>query len=176
MNLPFNSVSVIHSSNLMSESFVCCTSTATRQNAGKLSSGGPGKLPGLGGVNLPAASASASVIVVSGKARVARLSHVAALAERTPKANSAEKTNTEATNGFRDALMGVANVRALIHHTAVRNECSNISDAHESISEAIRCFRDALMGVANVRALIPHTSVRPECTRHSLTAACAWTL
>jgi hypothetical protein len=66
-------------------------------------------------------------MVVSGRESVARLSHVAALAERTPKANSAEKTSTEATNGFREALMGVANMRALIPHTSARPECTRHS-------------------------------------------------
>src|SRR5215510_1867573 len=94
MNLPFHPDAGIHSSNLMSESLVGLISAATRQNAGKLSNRGPGKLPGLSGVNLPAGSAFASVMVVSGKVSVASISHVMALAKGTPKVNSAEKTST----------------------------------------------------------------------------------
>ena len=78
--MPFHPDAGIHSSNLMSESFVGLISAATRQNAGKLSSGRPGKLPGLSGVNLPAASAFATVMVVLGSMSMARLSQVAAVA------------------------------------------------------------------------------------------------
>src|SRR6266545_7308128 len=82
MNLPFQPDTGIHTSNLMLESFVGLISPATRQNIGKLSKGGPGKLMCLAVVNVPAGSNFAKTIVVSGSARLARLSQVAALADR----------------------------------------------------------------------------------------------
>lgn len=69
---------------------------------------------------MPAGSAFATVIVVLGSASVARLSHVAALAERTPKAKSAKKIDTEAESTFEEPPIGVANMRALIPHMSVR--------------------------------------------------------
>src|SRR5215469_8446386 len=96
MNLPFQPEAGIQTSNLMSESGVGLTSTATRQNAGRLVNGGPGILVGLGGVNVPAGSTLARVMVVSGSARVARLSHVAESAEGAVRTEAAEKTINDA--------------------------------------------------------------------------------
>jgi len=114
MNLPFHSDAGIHSSNLMSESLVGLTSTATRQNAGKLSRGRPGKLPGLGGVNLPAGSGFARVMVVSGRESVARLSQVAPATGGPQKKEAARKNNLGATMVLRGIEHAVADVQAFI--------------------------------------------------------------
>lgn len=90
MSLWFQPEAGIHTSNLMFESFVGLISPATRQKAGKLPKGGPGKCN-----SAPAASSFARTMVVSGNASVARLSHVAARA-----AHAAEKTANDVTKAL----------------------------------------------------------------------------
>jgi len=90
MNLWFQPEAGIHTSNLMLESFVGLISPATRQKAGRLPKGGPGKCN-----STPAGSSFARTMVVSGNASVARLSHVAARA-----AHAAEKTANDATKAL----------------------------------------------------------------------------
>src|SRR5215831_12637256 len=78
-NLPFQLDAGIHTSILMSESFVGFTVTATRQNAGRSADAlPPPRPPPFAGVKAPAATACADVIVVSASFSEARLSHVAA--------------------------------------------------------------------------------------------------
>src|SRR5215468_4831853 len=72
MILWFQPEAGIQTSNLMLESLVGRISPATRQKAGKLPKGGPGKCN-----SAPAASSFARTMVVSGNASVARLSHAA---------------------------------------------------------------------------------------------------
>lgn len=76
----------------MFESFVGLISPATRQKAGKLSIGGPGKCN-----SAPAGSSFARVMVVSGSVREARLSHVAARAAHAAEKNAND--TTKALNG-----------------------------------------------------------------------------
>src|SRR5215472_14420572 len=109
MNLPFQPDAGIHTSNLMSESFVGLISPATRQNAGRLSTGGPGK--SMGQVNVPAGWDLAKTIVVSRSASAARFSQVAALADRTAKASAAEKAIMDACKARRGIAKGVADAR-----------------------------------------------------------------
>src|SRR4030095_6508202 len=69
----------------MSESVVGLTVAATRQNAGTfLYEAGIGSAGGLAGVNAPAATELATVIVVFGSFRLVRLSHVAAMDDEGP--------------------------------------------------------------------------------------------
>src|SRR5216683_3085652 len=81
-NFPFHPEAGSHTSILMSESVVGASVAATRQNAGRLANG-PGPTPGprparpAGGVNCPAATGCAMVIVECGSASAARLSQVA---------------------------------------------------------------------------------------------------
>src|ERR1700746_451230 len=90
MSLWFQPEVGIHTSNLMFESFVGLISPETRQKAGKLPKGDPGKFN-----STPAGSSFARTMVVSGNASVARLSHVAARA-----AQVAEKTANDATKAL----------------------------------------------------------------------------
>src|SRR5882672_3016252 len=95
--LPFQPVTGIHTSILMSESPVGFRVAVTRQKAGRFlngARGSPRPPPPGGGVNAPAATVAADVIVVFGKDSEARLSHDAAAAvirlksivtNRTPK-------------------------------------------------------------------------------------------
>src|SRR5262245_12624762 len=83
MNFPFHPDAGIQTSILMSESLDGVSRAATRQNAGRRfrisalnGPGAPGCAGGCG--NCPAATACAIVIVVFGRVRLARLSHVAA--------------------------------------------------------------------------------------------------
>src|SRR5215467_4381031 len=115
MNLPFQPEAGIQTSNLMSESGVGLTSTATRQNAGRLVNGGPGILVGLGGVNVPAGSTLARVMVVSGSARVARLSHVAESAEGVVRTEAAEKTINDANKACKGMARGVPDEQVFIN-------------------------------------------------------------
>src|SRR5438046_1196783 len=72
-----------HTSILMCDSGVGFTVAATRQKAGTVSDGGaaPARPWAPGSVKGPAGTAVADVIVVSGSARLARLSHVAGAAD-----------------------------------------------------------------------------------------------
>jgi hypothetical protein len=114
MNLPFQSDVGIHTSNLMSESLVGLISPTTRQKAGKLSKGGPGASTGFGAVNVPAGWDFANTMVVSGSASVARLSQVAALADRTAKRCAAERTIRDVSRARKGIAAGVANAQGLI--------------------------------------------------------------
>src|SRR5437667_5101908 len=105
MNLPFQSVAGIQTSNLMSESFVGLISPATRQKAGKLSNGGPGNANGLGGANVPAGSDFATVIVVSGRFSAARLSQVAAPADGARKTHAATAMALSASRSPRKKIV-----------------------------------------------------------------------
>src|SRR5436309_9200579 len=120
MNLPFQSVAGIQTSNLMSESFVGLISPATRQKAGKLSKGSPGASTGFGGVNVPAGSDFARVIVVSGKVSAARLSQVAASADGGRKTHAATRIAKNATHVSSVALCGVVDRTALIATPPIR--------------------------------------------------------
>src|SRR5438552_2526143 len=92
-NLPFQPEAGIQTSILISESALGFNVTATRQNAGKSLYGGRPSIwaddigTGLAGVNAPAATDCAKVIVASGRESEARLSHETAAA-----AGPAEKT------------------------------------------------------------------------------------
>src|SRR2546425_1173786 len=114
MNLPFQSIAGIQTSNLMSESFVGLISPATRQKAGKLSNGGPGNANGLGGVNVPVGSDFARVIVVSGKVSAARLSHVAASADGGRKTHAATRVAKNARHLSRVAHRSIVDRTALM--------------------------------------------------------------
>src|SRR5689334_8807240 len=72
-NFPFQPELGIHTSNLMSESLDGFRTPATRQNAGRLLIGWP-----TGGVNDPAGTACAVLMVAPGSESVARLSQVPA--------------------------------------------------------------------------------------------------
>src|ERR1700732_4218851 len=74
INLPSHPSAGIHTSILISESEVGRIVAATRQKAGSFANGGGWPELELGGVNAPAPTASALVMVVSGTARVERLS------------------------------------------------------------------------------------------------------
>jgi hypothetical protein len=84
INLPFHPLGGIQTSNLIRESGVGLISAATRQKGGRFVSGGPGAsiTPGL---YVSAVSDLARVIVVSGRTRWLRLSHVAAWASGAAK-------------------------------------------------------------------------------------------
>src|ERR1700722_4588772 len=74
----------------MSESLLGRSVAATRQNAGRdFGEIGDGMNPPPGIVNAPAATVCAEVMVVSGSARDARLSQVAALARAPRETNRA---------------------------------------------------------------------------------------
>ena len=101
-NLPFHPVSGIQTSNLMSESGVGLIVAATRQKAGSRSyaaGGGPGSVNGFSGMNAPAATDAASVMVVFGSLSDARLSHdwaaVAVSSPLTAAAASVPATSSE---------------------------------------------------------------------------------
>src|SRR5437773_1312296 len=78
-NFPFQPEAGIQTSILMSESLVGLSVAATRQNAGRLLNASPCAAPrppsAAGGINEPAATDSASEIVVLGSACELRLSH-----------------------------------------------------------------------------------------------------
>src|SRR6185312_9691799 len=78
--LPFHPVSGSHTSILISESLVGLIVAATRQNAGRFFTEAGGTIA-PGGMNAPAATGCANVMVVSGSLSAARLSQVAAMAE-----------------------------------------------------------------------------------------------
>ena len=83
--MPFHPLKGIQTSNLMSESVVGLTVATTRQNAGKVwYEAGIGSAGGLAGVNAPAATELAMVIVVFGSFRAPMLSQVAADAGAGP--------------------------------------------------------------------------------------------
>src|SRR6266571_7329663 len=91
-NLPFQPDAGIQTSILMSESLDGFSAAATRQNAGRLrkacTAAGRGAVPPTGGgVNAPASTAVANVIVVPGSVSDARLSH-----DRVPAAVSSPLT------------------------------------------------------------------------------------
>jgi len=79
--LPFHPMSGSHTSTLTSESLAGLIVAATRQNAGTFFTEAGGALA-PGGMNAPAATGCANVMVVSGSLSAARLSQVAAMAER----------------------------------------------------------------------------------------------
>src|SRR5436190_5226243 len=91
-NFIFQFVDGSHTSILMSESFDGFSVAATRQNSGRLRNALAGpppapRAPGTAGsVNAPAATGSASVMVVFGSFKPVRLSQVAAFATWTAKA------------------------------------------------------------------------------------------
>src|ERR1700675_302483 len=81
MNLSFQSEAGIQTSNLISESMECLVIAATRQKAGRSLAAtkvwpprGPGDGKGDWGVNVPAATTAAKVIVVLGSLSAIRLS------------------------------------------------------------------------------------------------------
>src|SRR4051812_9811281 len=78
--LPFHPVSGSQTSILISESLAGLMVAATRQNAGIFFTDAGGSLA-PGGMNAPAATGCADVMVVSGSLSAARLSQVAAMAE-----------------------------------------------------------------------------------------------
>ena len=87
-----------HTSILMFDSGVGFSVATTRQNAGTVSDGGaaPARACAPGSVNGPAGTAVADVIVVSGSARLVRLSHVAGAADATaPAADTNTTTRTK---------------------------------------------------------------------------------
>ena len=135
MNLPFQSVAGIQTSNLMSESFVGLISPATRQKAGKLSNGGPGIENGLGSVNVPAGSDFATVIVVSGRVSAARLSQVAAPADGARKTHAATAIAKNASHVSKVALHGVVDRTALIATPPIRQSLPDPpTSGNESVS------------------------------------------
>src|SRR6476469_1537311 len=77
--LPFQPVSGSHTSILISESLAGLIVAATRQNAGRFFTEAGGTLA-PGGINAPAATGCADVMVVSGRFSAAMLSQVAAMA------------------------------------------------------------------------------------------------
>src|SRR6516225_6367485 len=84
--LPFQPVTGIHTSILISESLAGLSSAVTRQKAGaSLNTAGFGA--GLGNSNAPAATTCADVMVVSGSLSVLKLSHVEASAGDAAKTN-----------------------------------------------------------------------------------------
>src|ERR1700722_949017 len=93
-SFPFHPAAGSHISIWMSESLVGLSVAATRQNAGRSLSAtaGAGVPPNVlpGGMNSPAATGCASVMVVPGSASEARLSHVAA---QEDAANTAKTRN-----------------------------------------------------------------------------------
>src|SRR5580704_16727685 len=85
-NLPFHPSDGSQTSILMSESLLGRKVAATRQKAGRLlGETGDGMNPPPGIVNAPAATVCASVMVVSGSAKDARLSQVPAWAWAAPE-------------------------------------------------------------------------------------------
>src|ERR1700677_3137083 len=85
-NFPFHPSDGSQTSILMSESLLGRKVAATRQKAGRLlGETGDGMNPPPGMLNAPAATVCASVMVVSGSARDARLSQVAAVAWAAPE-------------------------------------------------------------------------------------------
>src|SRR6478672_3798806 len=78
--LPFQPASGSHTSILISESLPGLIVAATRQNAGRFFTEAGGTLA-PGGINAPAATGCADVMVVSGRFSAAMLSQVAAMAE-----------------------------------------------------------------------------------------------
>src|SRR5579871_190977 len=90
--LPFHPVSGSHTSILISESLAGLIVAATRQNAGRFFTEAGGTLS-PGGINAPAATACANVMVVSGRFSAARLSQVAA----TAKPGVARRISTKAS-------------------------------------------------------------------------------
>jgi hypothetical protein len=95
INLPFHPLAGIQTSNLIRESGVGLISAATRQKGGRFVSGGPwvSITPGL---YVSAVSDLARVIVVSGRTRWLRLSHVVAWASGAAK--MIDDDNTTARN------------------------------------------------------------------------------
>ena len=98
LNLPFQPSTGSHTSILILESLVGFTVAATRQNGGRSAYGIAGPRAVAGGVKPPAGTDWASVIVVSGSASDARLSHVAAAIDGDADARTAS-TNGGSTNG-----------------------------------------------------------------------------
>src|SRR2546425_5622639 len=95
-NLPFQLEAGSQTSILISESVDGRNVAATRQNSGRSRStaaGPPAPRAPAGGVKAPAAMVCASVIVLSGNFRPARLSHDAARADGAVKTNRARTIN-----------------------------------------------------------------------------------
>src|SRR6266850_2745718 len=93
-NLPFQPEAGSQTSILISESVDGRNVAATRQNSGRSRStaaGPPAPRPPAGGVKAPAAMVCASVIVLSGNFRPARLSHDAARAGEAQKRSIAQR-------------------------------------------------------------------------------------
>src|SRR5687767_12396965 len=84
MYLPFQPVSGNQTSILMSESLDGLSVAATRQNAGSSPNGAPSPLA-PGGVNVPAGTACASVIVAAGTTSAVSLSHAVATSDDCPE-------------------------------------------------------------------------------------------
>ena len=94
-NFPFQPVAGSQTSILMSESLEGLSVAATRQNAGRSANcAPPPPRPPAGGVNAPAATGCAIVMVASGSLSELRLSHVAAAAG--PAIDTLNATNTAA--------------------------------------------------------------------------------
>src|SRR5882724_1176226 len=85
-NFPFHPELGIHTSNLMSESAVGLITPVTRQKAGNSLKGAAEP---VGGVNTPAATVCADVIVVFVNLRSVSFSQVCAIAALEPKASVA---------------------------------------------------------------------------------------
>src|SRR5436190_18897527 len=88
-NFPFQPVLGIHTSNLMSESAVGLITPVTRQKAG---SSLKGAAEPVGGVNTPAATDCAAVMVVFANLRLASFSQVCATTALEPKASVASSS------------------------------------------------------------------------------------
>src|SRR5882672_11015529 len=98
-NFPFQPVLGIHTSNLMSESAVGLITPVTRQKAGDSLKGAAEP---VGGVNAPAATACANVIVVFVNLRPVSFSQVCAATDLELKIIAASiKRENRFKNGFR---------------------------------------------------------------------------
>src|SRR5580765_320698 len=104
-NLPFHPVNGSQTSTLMSESLDGRIVAATRQNAGTPRNTCPAGPDGLapaepGGVNAPASTTLASVMVVCGSAIDARLSHEAAAPRMRPPTSIASSAADKPPNSI----------------------------------------------------------------------------
>src|SRR5438128_792539 len=120
MNFPFHPDAGIHTSILMSESADGFSVAATRQNAGRSLTActmpGDTVAPaGIGGLNAPASTACATVIVVVGSASEARLSHdraAVAVSARLSAAAVREKARAIVRKCFMPKLYARRRLRA----------------------------------------------------------------
>jgi hypothetical protein len=109
-NFPFHPSKGSHTSNRISESFVGLAVAATRQKAGSLSYAGFATMPsgnGLSGLNEPAGTVTARVIVVFGSAREAiSLQGVGAVADPLPSMTLERTTSGRVNMVFIEAPLG----------------------------------------------------------------------